>query len=239
MFSCDWHNQWSHDCITGVMMYFTVLKNRKVSIKCSCVVGLDLVDASMEKVTLLTFFLCRRRWRRVRPGSLRWSFSSSSSKLSSWRGWKMQQQGPSWENLSTCYSPLWLSFWSLSPLWPIVWSPWWRHALAPSRPSCSSSYWPSCGETGTLSLDTRTVLCSPQDDQIEPRSVLLMPGDVTVAAVQLEAWRMCLLLMAVWPSTENSAEHFWTQPGIKMKWKKPSPAENVLFYSRRMRLFTF
>lgn len=125
----------------------------------------------MNKVTLLTFLLlrvlCRRRWRRVRPGSLRWSSSSSNSKLSSWRGWKMPQPGPSWENLSMCCSPLWLSFWSLSQLWPIVWSPWWRHALAPSQPSSSSSYWPSCGETGTLSRGTHTALCSLQDDQIE------------------------------------------------------------------------
>lgn len=114
---------------------------------------------------LLLHVLCRKRWRPVRPGSLRWSFSSSNSRSSSWRGWKMPRPGPSWENLSMCCWPLWLSFWSLSQLWPTVWSHWWRHARARSPPSSSSSCWPSCGETGTLSRVTHTERCSRQDDQ--------------------------------------------------------------------------
>lgn len=172
--------------------------------------------------------LCRRRWRRVRPGSLRWSSSSNNSKLSSWRDWKTPQPGPSWENSSTCCSPWWLSFWSLSQLWPIVWSPWWRHALAPSPPSSSSSYWPSCGETGTLSRATHTALCSPLDDQTEISTFSFV--DARRYNSSCSPAGSLKNVMAVWPSTENSAEHFWTQPGIKMKWKKQSPAENALFF---------
>lgn len=194
-------------------------------------------------MTLLTFrvlwVICRRRWRRVRPGSLRWSSSSSNSRSSSWRGWKMPQPGPSWENLSMCCLPSWLSFWFLSQLWLIVWSHWWRHARVPSRPSSSSFSWPSCGETGMLSRGTHTVLCSPQDDQIEDSS-LLTPGNVTVAAVLQEVWRMWLLLgWLCGRALKIQLSTFGRSPEPRERGKKQSPVENANFYSWRMRLFTF
>lgn len=113
----------------------------------------------------ISLFSCRRPWKHVRLGFPRWSSSSSSSRSSSWRGWKMPQHGPSWGSLSTCCWPSWRSFLCLSQLWLTALSPWWRPARAPSPPCSSSSCWPSCGGTGTRSQATHTARCSLRGDQ--------------------------------------------------------------------------
>ncbi len=184
--------------------------------------------------------LCRRHWRHVRPGSLRWSSSSSSSRSSSWRAWKMPQHGPYWENLSTCCWPSWLSFWSLSQLWPTVWFPWWRHARARSPPSSSSSCWPSCGETGTLSLGSHTVLCSLQDDQIEAGTCCFVDTRRCNCSCSHAGSlkNVIAVRMAARPGTENSAVQIQTRPEF-VKRKKQSQVEDTHCHLRRTRLFTF
>lgn len=62
----------------------------------------------------------RRHWKHARHVSPRWSCSSSSSKLYSWRGWRMPQPGTYWGSSSTSCWLSWLSSLSLSPLWPTV-----------------------------------------------------------------------------------------------------------------------
>ncbi len=186
--------------------------------------------------------LCRRRWRRVRPGSLRLCSSSSNSRSSIWRGWKTPQPGPSWENLSMCCWPLWLSFWSLSQLWPTVWFPWWRPARARSPPSSSSSCWPSCGETGTLSRGTRTALCSPRDDHTEASTCCFVDTRrCNCSCGRAGSLRNVIAVrMAARPGAKNSAEHIRTRLRIKNKRKKLSKAENTHdCHLGRTRLFTF